>query len=297
MAIVDEIKESFKKGSNLVKLIYINLAVFVIVKIISAIRFLFGLEQIAENPISKWLAVPANGMALLEKPWTIITYMFYHEGFLHILFNLLWLYWFGIIFLRYFDQKKLLNIYLLGGLSGAALYIAAFNIFPAFQNIVVNPEAGALGASASVIAVCMAISFYAPNHSINLIFIGPIKLKYIAAVLIILDIISIKSFNSGGHIAHLGGALFGYLFTRQYKKGKYLGKNFSNFLDSFFSIFKPRKKMKVTYKKPVDDYEYNKMKVDKQKEIDKILDKIAKSGYKSLTKDEKEKLFKMSNDS
>ena len=289
MAIIDEIKASFKEGTSLIKLIYINLAVFVIAKIITVFFVLFNIDF----SLIQWLAVPADFGKLLNKPWTIITYMFYHESFLHILFNLLWLYWFGRIFLRYLDQKKLLNIYLLGGILGGFLYMLAYNTFPAFKPSV--PVSAALGASAGVIAVVVAISFYVPNYTLNLMFIGPVKLKYIALVTILLDIMGIGGGNAGGHIAHLGGALFGYLFTLQYKNGKELGKGFGKFLDSLFTFFRPRKRMKVSYKKPVDDFEYNKQKADNQKEIDRILDKIANSGYKSLTKDEKEQLFKMSN--
>jgi len=289
MAIIDEIKASFKEGTSLIKLIYINLAVFVIAKIITVFFILFTVDFSLIN----YLAVPADFSKLLTRPWTIITYMFYHESFLHILFNLLWLYWFGRIFLRYLDQKKLLNIYLLGGISGGFLYMLAYNAFPAFKPSV--PVSAALGASAGVIAVVVAISFYVPNYNLNLMFIGPVKLKYIALVTILLDIMGIGGGNAGGHIAHLGGALFGYLFTLQYKSGKELGKGFGKFLDSLFTFFKPRKRMKVSYKKPVNDFEYNKQKADDQKEIDRILDKIAKSGYKSLTKAEKEQLFKISN--
>jgi membrane associated rhomboid family serine protease len=292
MGIIDEIKNSFKSGNSLIKLIYINLAVFLAVKIISVFFFLASTSQ----PFSlvRWLAVPADLHNLLYRPWTIFTYMFLHEGFLHILFNMLWLYWFGQIFLHYFDDKKLLSVYLVGGLSGAALYILSFNIFPVFEQI--TPVSFALGASASVIAIVIATSVYAPNYKINLLFIGPVALKYIALVTIILDVLSIASSNAGGHIAHLGGALFGYLYIVQLKKGKNITRGFDRFMDKIFSIFKPRPKIKVTYKRPMTDrerdIEFNKAQAAKQEDIDKILDKIAKSGYNSLTKKEKEILFK-----
>lgn len=197
-----------------------------------------------------------------------------------------------MIFLHYFDNKKLLSVYIVGGLAGAALYILSFNIFPLFDQAL--PMSYALGASASVIAIVIAISVYAPNHTINLLFFGPVKLKYIAMVSIVLDVLSIASSNAGGHIAHLGGALFGYLYISQLRKGKNITKGFDRFMDKIFSLFKPRDKFKVTYKRPVNDYEYNKDKATKQKGIDEILDKIAKSGYDSLTKKEKEILFKNS---
>jgi membrane associated rhomboid family serine protease len=174
MAIIDEIKESFKKGSVLTRLIYVNLAVFVAVKLI---QVLFSC-LISEKPahlIIGWLAVPASFSELLSRPWTIFTYMFLHEGFLHILFNILWLYWLGRIFLEYLDGRKLLGVYILGGLAGAALYILAFNLFPAFEQVL--PVSRALGASAAVLAVVISISVYVPNYTIYLLFLGPVKLN------------------------------------------------------------------------------------------------------------------------
>jgi membrane associated rhomboid family serine protease len=288
MNILDEIKTSFKNGSALTKLIYLNLAVFLAVKLIGVIFFLLSVSPTFS--LANWLAVPADITSLIYKPWTVFTYMFLHLGFLHILFNLLILYWFGIIFLQYFDDKKLLSLYLVGGLAGAALYILFFNIFPVFQAYV--SMSIMLGASASVMAIVMATAVYAPNYTVNLMFIGPVQLKYIAIFYIVIDVLSIASDNSGGHIAHLGGALFGYLYIAQMKKGKNITRGFDWFMDKIFSLFKPRQKFKVTYKRPMTDYDYNKSKAEKQKDIDKILDKIAKSGYDSLSKSEKEILFK-----
>jgi hypothetical protein len=212
---------------------------------------------------------------------------------MHILFNILILYWFGQIFLRYFDDKKLLSVYLVGGIAGAILYMLSFNLLPVFNQVI--PISIAFGASASVIAIVIAVSVYAPNHTINLMFIGPVQLKYIAIGIIVLDILRIATSNPGGHIAHLGGALFGYLYISQLRKGKNITKGFDRIMDKVFSLFKPREKFKVTYKRPMTDIErdieYNKSKVAKQEDIDKILDKIAKSGYDSLTKKEKEILF------
>jgi len=292
MGIFDEIKNSFKTGSALTKLIYINLAVFLAVKIVGVVFFLLSINQTFS--LVNWFAVPADLNNLLFKPWTIFTYMFLHQDFIHILFNMLWLYWFGQIFLSYFDEKKLLSVYLIGGLSGAVLYILAFNLFPVFDQI--TPVSFALGASASVIALVIAVSVYAPNHKINLLFFGPVALKYIAILTILLDVVSIASTNSGGHIAHLGGALFGYLYISQLRKGRNITRGFDRFMDKIFSMFKPRPKIKVSYKRPMTDrerdIEYNKAQVSKHKDLDKILDKIAKSGYDSLTKKEKEILFK-----
>jgi membrane associated rhomboid family serine protease len=295
MSVIDEIKSSFKSGSALIKLLYINIAVFLAVKIIGVIFFLLSVSPTFS--LVSWLAVPADLHNLIFKPWTIFTYMFLHQEFLHILFNMLWLYWFGQIFLSYFDDKRLLSVYLIGGIAGAFLYILSFNIFPVFNQSL--PISYALGASASVIAIVVATSVYAPNHTIHLMFFGPVQLKYIAIVTIVIDILSIASSNSGGHIAHLGGALFGYLYIVQLRKGKNITRGFDHLMDKVFSIFKPRPKIKVSYKKPMSDVErdieYNKSKVETQMKIDEILDKIAKSGYDSLSKKEKETLFKNNN--
>jgi membrane associated rhomboid family serine protease len=291
MTIASDIKGTFRQGSNLVKLIYINLAVFLVIGIVNVFVFFSGTILPQQYNPAFWLSVPADLHQLLYRPWTVLTYMFTHENFLHILFNLLWLFWFGKIFMEYLDQKKLLSVYLLGGITGAVFYIAAFNLFPVFKPVL--SQSLALGASASVLAIVMTISFYAPNHTLYLLFIGPVKLKYIAVFSLVLDVISIPAGNAGGHIAHIGGALFGILYATQYRRGKNIARWFDRMMDGLFSIFKPRPKMKVSYnkKKIVNEYDYNAEKIKKQTEIDRILDKISKSGYDSLTKQEKATLF------
>lgn len=299
--IIDEIRDSFRSGSSLTKLIYVNLAVFLVIKVLYVFYFLivpssgFATKEVQfyQNFLS-YLMVPSDLGTLLFRPWTVITYMFLHFGFLHLLFNLLGLFWFGRIFLQYLSQKQLLTTYLLGGLSGAALYIAAYNLLPGLG------IGQVLGASAAVMAIVIAISFYVPDYTIHLFFIGEVKIKYVALFYIVLDILQIASENSGGHIAHLGGALYGYLFALQMKRGKDVGRGFSAYFDAMASMFSRKPKMKVAYKsqaRKMTDHEYNKDKAISQKELDKILDKIAKSGYESLSKHEKEVLFKMSNKS
>lgn len=293
-SIIDEIKKSYKEGGTLVRLIYINLAVFLAYNIIRVFFFLGGSSFGSE--LSKYLAVPAYLPNLASRPWTIVTYMFFHEGFIHILFNLLWLYWLGRIFLSFMSERKLLGVYIMGGLSGALLYILFYNVFPVFGNVL--PVSYALGASASVLAVVFAAATYAPNLTLNLMFIGPVKLKYIAAFMVVLDIIGIAGSNAGGHIAHLGGALFGYLFIYFLKQGVDLGKPVYWLADVFTEsqASQRRKRMKVDYRKTSDDIEYNKLKAEKQAEIDRILDKISKAGYDSLTAEEKKTLFQMKGD-
>ena len=291
MGIWDDIKNTFSHGSSLIRLIYINAGVFILITISAGIGFLIKNPDISYKFISL-LSVPSSFKALLLKPWTVITYMFVHKDIWHILFNMLWLYWFGTIFLEYLDQRKLVAVYLLGGIIGALVYILSFNIFPAFTGIVA--ESVAIGASASVMAVVIAISAYVPDYTVQLFLFGRIKIKYMALAIFILTSVMDFSVNSGGKLAHIGGAFFGYFYTINLRQGRDIGKRFNSVIDFFATIFKPRKKLKVTYKKPVNEYEYNKIKATHQVSINNILDKISKGGYDSLTKEEKETLFKES---
>lgn len=287
MTIWDEIKSSFRLGSNLTRLIYINLGVFLV---FALLRVLLFFTASSTGWIAGLMAVPANLQSLMIRPWTIVTYMFYHEDFLHILFNLLWLYWFGQLFQQFFTQRQLTWVYILGGISGALLYIIAFNLLPPFKGYA--EVSLALGASASVLAVVIAVAALQPNFTVYLLFLGPVRLKYLALATVFIDIISIPVSNAGGHIAHLGGALFGFLYVVMLRRGTDLAKPFY----SLASIkFPQRNRMKVTYRSHNADYDYNYRKAQKQKQIDDILDKIACSGYDSLTKEEKDILFKANN--
>jgi len=291
MGIWDDIKLTFRNGSNLTRLIYINIGVFVLITIIAGIGFLLNDQEVAVKALNIF-SVPASLSALLARPWTLITYMFTHKDIWHILFNMLWLYSFGRIFLEYLDQRKLVAVYLLGGICGAIVYIISFNVFPAFSGVVTDSVA--IGASASVMAVVIAISTYVPDYTVQLFIFGRIKIKYLALAIFVLTSIMDFSVNSGGKLAHIGGALFGYLYILNLRRGHDIGKGFNKLIDFFATLFKPRKKLKVTHKKVANEYEYNMTKVEHQKKINQILDKISKGGYDSLTKEEKETLFKES---
>ncbi|HEX2920846.1 MAG TPA: rhomboid family intramembrane serine protease [Bacteroidales bacterium] len=291
MGIFDDMLKSFRKGNHLIKLIYINVGIFLVIAIASILGFLLNNTEIPSTIISV-LAVPADSNSLILKPWTLLTYMFTHKDVFHILFNMLWLYWFGTIFLEYLDQRKLTAVYLLGGLTGAIVYVLSFNIFPAFTNVV--SESIAIGASASVMAIVVAISAYVPEYQINLFLLGRVRIKYMALGIFILTSVVDFSINSGGKLAHIGGALFGYLFTLNLRKGRDVSRGFNKIIDFFATILKPRKKLRMTHKKPVNDYDYNSMKAERQKTINSILDKISKAGYESLTKEEKDILFRES---
>lgn len=286
MDIWADIKRTFRQGSVLTRLIYINLGVFLIVKLAGVIFFLAGMG----SPLAVWLSIPSDLEMLLRRPWTPVSYMFLHTGFLHLLFNILGLYWFGRLFLYHFEGEKLLSVYLLGGLAGAFVYVAAFNIFPVFDAM----NSIMLGASASVFAILMAVAVYDPQREIHLFFIGRFPLKYISAFYVLLSIISISGINPGGNLAHLGGAAWGWFYITQLRRGKDRSLGIAKLIDKIGALFKPKEKLKVTFKQPPprNDYEYNRQQNIRQDEINRILDKIAESGYESLTKEEKEILFR-----
>ncbi len=292
---------NFKSRSVLSQLIIINLAVWLAINLLKVLLFLF---QVHNFDIIPYLGVPSSLDKLLTMPWTILTYMFTHEGFFHILFNMLLLYIGGSLFREYLNEKKLLSTYIFGGLFGALFYIASYNVFPAFRSVV--SESIAIGASASVLAVLVAIAVYIPNYTISFLLVGRIKLIYVALIFVAIDLFSIDKGNPGGHLAHLGGALWGYIYILQLRKGRDLSnmlnvfyKLSSSISDFISKLFKKKSKIKIEYKsktgRPLTDDEYNEVKVNRQGKMDEILDKIAKSGYDSLTKEEKEFLFKSNN--
>lgn len=288
----NNIKPILQRKDILIRLIVINVCVFFVLVVTNILK-LFGLN--ITDTILEYIAVPARLDLLLVRIWTVLTYMFVHENFLHILFNMLMLYWFGQIFLSYFNPKSLGSLYVLGGLAGAALFILSFNTIPL---LIEMNDAPMIGASASVMAIIFAVAFYRPNQEIMLFIFGRVKIIYIAIILFVLDFIGLGSLsNPGGHIAHIGGALMGYIYAKQYLKGKDITKWLNKLIDWFVNIFKPKpsKKMKVKYKKRETDYEYNQKKNNEAEEIDRILDKIKASGYTSLSKDEKKRLFDASN--
>ncbi|MBI4930822.1 MAG: rhomboid family intramembrane serine protease [Bacteroidetes bacterium] len=286
MSFADDIKNVFSRsGSGLTRIILINVIVFLIVNIIDAlIKFNGG-----GLSLTYWLAIPGNVSLALTHAWTCLTYMFLHEGLMHILFNMLWLFWIGKIFVEYLGSKRLVGVYLLGGLSGGILYLLMAVIAPLyFYNTFL------LGASAGVMSVVIATAVLLPDYVIQLMFFGPVRLKYLALVSFILTSVLDISQNTGGKIAHIGGALFGVLFILQYKSGRDITKPVSVFLDWMQSLFLGRTKIKVSYRRKPSDEDYNQNQRAKQAKIDAILDKISKSGYEALTKEEKDFLFKAS---
>ncbi len=280
---------TLKSGDALQRLLLVNVGLFLLVRITFAISSLFNYPLFSFADVSAWLAIPSNPSQLLMRPWSVFTYMFFHWEFLHLLFNMLWLYWMGAIILEYLGAKKLFGLYIMGGLFGALAYVVAFNTFPIFaQSVNVS---FALGASASVLAITVAAATLLPDYPISLILIGNVALKWIAAISVLLDVINISGENAGGHIAHLGGALFGFIYIKSLQKGTNLTKWLEVLSDRFSG---KRGKMTVAYKRKKSDEDFVLHKKAKQEQMDEILDKISKSGYGSLSQSEKDFLFKIS---
>lgn len=285
--IITNLKRSFQTGNILKKLIFINIAVFVLIRLLGILLLLFNLQDF---PILLYLQLPASPIALLSRPWTLFTYMFTHFELLHILFNMLWLYWFGELFLQVFNERQLGGLYVLGGLAGALLFVVSYNLFPYFQEVA--SFSFLIGASASVMAIVFAISFYRKEIEINLLFIGRIKLIYLALFTFVIDLLAMTSDNAGGHIAHIGGALFGIWFASRYAQGKDLTAPINRLIDILVNLGKRKPKMSVTYGgRSNKDWEYNARKQQQAANIDAILDKLKRSGYGSLSADEKKQLF------
>ncbi len=294
--IFDDLKQTFKQGNIVVRLIYINVAAFVVSTLLSVV---LGLFTVSATEFLRNLYLPADLLQLLRRPWSIITYMFMHAGIWHLLGNMLWLYWFGKLFLYFFSAKHLRGLYVLGGLLGGLLFIVAYNIFPIFKGQLYS--ATLVGASASVLAIAIATAVREPEYLINLMFIGPVRLKYFALFIVLFDTLSIGSSNAGGHMAHLGGALAGWWFVKGIGNGYDITHWINTCLDTIVGLFSKRKreprkpKMKVhAANSRVTDYEYNANKKQKSDEVDKILDKLKQSGYSSLSDEEKRRLFEAS---
>lgn len=289
--LLDDIKMQFTGAEALYRLLLINCAVFLLITVSRSVFFLAG----ADNGTVEWvvmkLSLPADLSSLLRQPWTLLTYMFLHTGLLHILFNMLILFWTGRLFTEYLGNAKLWATYVAGALVGALAYVISFNLLPAFDGTVSSSYL--LGASAGVIAVLVAVATLLPDYVVHLLIFGAVRLKYVAIFSIVLYFISIPLGNAGGHIAHLGGALFGYLMIVQLRKGRDL----TAWLTGLSTMKLRSKPVKMTVVKSgrsrynSDDLHEG---IASQELVDRILDKINKSGFDSLSKEEKEILYKAS---
>ena len=280
----------------LTRLILVNAIVFVLIRLMAVGTWAFGSNSLA---VIQWVAMPSDLWLLLKRPWTLLTYMFAHADLLHILFNMLWLYWIGSIFMEFFSAKHLSGLYLLGGWGGAALYLVAANLMP-------NLAGGVLmGASAAVIAVVVATAVYVPDYKIRLLFLGEVAIKWVAIVTVAIALLSLDGGNVGGNVAHIGGALVGAWFALRIKQGRDITRPINSFIDAMMGLFNGRKFRFPDFKSTTgrkrqtgsgtqhsaanqpDD-------MVSEEELDRILDKIKAAGYDALTDEERDKLFKVS---
>ncbi len=282
MSIADDIKYQLKYGNVITKLIIINIAVYVVLGIVNLFIFISTKSQ---SQAMDLLAVPSSFSQFIVKPYTLITYQFGHFGFIHILFNMLMLFFAGRIFEDFFNKKDTWKVYLWGGVSGAILYLVCYNLLPVFS----GSNSTLIGASAGVLAILFAATAYAPNLQVSVWGLFSLKLLWLSFAYLVLDLIAIPTNNPGGHIAHIGGAIFGWLYAK-YRQG-----NLSWFSFNFIQKRKPNINYKVEINKSKKATSKSKNSPS-QDEIDAILDKISKSGYERLSKEEKDILFKASQD-
>lgn len=275
---LDQIKDKYQTGTIVEKIIFINIALFILTYLINTFSYLLKGDG---NFVIEWFALSPQFDTFITRPWTLITYGFLHSGFLHILFNLIFLYYIGNIFLDFFSKKQFITYYFLGIIFGGIIYLLSYNYLPALK----NQQTILVGASAGVIAILVGIASYIPNYALQFRFIGSVKLLYIAIGFVILDIVQIPVDNAGGHLAHLGGAIIGFLLTTYFNQGK----NINLWPENLFQN-KKDKPLKTVYKNKTSAKNSNPQ--EQQKKIDAILDKISKSGYDTLSKEEKDFLFK-----
>jgi membrane associated rhomboid family serine protease len=295
---LEEFKNAFQRPNNAhAQLIIINVVVFIVLGVIMVISEIAGFTSFF-SAIHHQFQIPARMGEFVTRPWTLLTYAFAHDltGILHILFNMLTLYWFGKLFVEYLGGDKLIALYILGAIAGGVLYLLSYNLIPYFVNQSTANNIVMVGASASVNAIVVAAATLLPDYTFFLLFFGAVRIKYIAAVIVFLSFLGTIGSNAGGNLAHLGGALMGFVYIKQMQVGVNWGGWITVMIDWVKGLFQSRPKVKVTYRKEEPKAKKTATGVSKasQEEIDTILDKISDRGYESLSKDEKEKLFNAS---
>lgn len=308
MRMSNNLRFKLKTATVSEKLIAVNVAVFLLFFFFRTLAFLF---QFPDDFLLEWFVFPKEFNEFLIKPWSVITYAFLHSGIWHILGNMLILYFSGVYFLNYFSGKKLLNFYFLGAIFGALVYMLSYNLFPAFEGL---GRSYLLGASAAVMSVLVGIATHIPHMRVRLMLLGSVKLWWIAAFLVVLDVIQIPISNAGGHLAHLGGAAFGFIYAKQLAKGNNFASGFEKVMDWIDGLFsgastggrgtagsRRRSNLKTVHRRKdisgsTTYSSVRRNKKEQQEKIDAILDKISKSGYDSLSKQEKDYLFNAGKD-
>ena len=287
MNIIDDLKLQYNMGGIVTQLIFWNVALFVLPWLFFALLFLLGVNI----DYIHYVSLSSNPADLLWKPWSLLSYAFFHSGIMHIIFNMIVMNFSGRLFMTYFTSKQLLGLYILSAIFAGICYILVF--------YVLSINAPIVGASAAIMAILVATTTYHPLMDLRLLIIGNVKLWHITAVIIIVDLMQLRSENMGGHISHLSGAFFGFIFIKLLQNGTDLSTVVTRVIGFFANLFKkntstPFKKVHKNYSKPLVKSVSKIVTKDKsQQQIDEILDKISQSGYDSLTKEEKEFLFKV----
>lgn len=297
--IFDDFRNAWDKPNNgLIQIILINVIVFVALIVFKVVFVLAGLSEIYSSFLG-YLMLPADFGTFIFQPWSLITYFFTHEGFLHIIFNMLFLFWFGRLIQDFLGNNRLISLYVIGGIMGGLFYMLMYNVVPFYHDRI--DASLMLGASAGVFAVVVGAATFMPNHTFFLMFLGAVRIKYIALFYVLLSLSRTIGSNAGGELAHIGGAIIGFLFIKQLQQGNDIGAPVIQTIDFFKGLFKPSSKIKVTHKKSGSASRKRTTSTSSdsagrtdQAEIDAILDKISERGYESLSKEEKQKLFNAS---
>ncbi|GAB3539701.1 rhomboid family intramembrane serine protease [Spirosoma fluminis] len=301
--LLDDFRSEFNKPNNtLVQLILINTVVFLVL-LLAKVSLTMAEKKIVYDLILEQLTIPGSITTFLHRPWTLITYFFSHEEIFHILYNMLFLYWFGRLIDEYLGSRRLIGLYIMGGLAGGLLFLAMYNLVPYFESRV--QLAHMLGASAAAFSVAVGAATLLPNYTFHLLFFGPVRIKYIVFFFVILSIAQSAGANAGGNLAHLGGAIMGFCYVKLLQSGTDLGRPIYWIVDGWSNLLKPKPAVKVSYRQrssastQASTYATagstaSAISTPDQDEVDTILDKISRSGYESLTREEKQKLFRAS---
>lgn len=291
----NDILRNFNRAGIVVKFIYVNVAVYVFAVLIAVFSVLFNAGGVADH-VAGFFELPSSLHSLMQQPWSLLTYMFLHKDFMHILWNMLALFFFGRIFLNFYSVRHFVGMYLLGGVFGGLAFVSAYNLFPYFAPFVASSHL--VGASAAVLAIVVASAVRSPGYRVNLLLVGSVKLSTFAIVTVAISVFMLSGNNAGGNFAHLGGAFSGWLMAYMLGKGVDLTVVVNKPLDWLSTLFgksrqAKKKKPKFTYSAGGRraDYEYNANKKRAEADIDRILEKIKSGGYASLSEEEKKRLF------
>jgi membrane associated rhomboid family serine protease len=303
--LLDDFRDEFNKPNNtLVQLILVNVVVFLVL-LLANVGFAMAQHDVYYKLVLEQLTIPASLNTFLRRPWTLITYFFTHQDVFHILFNMLYLYWFGRLIDEYLGNRRLVGLYMLGGIAGGLIFLFMYNLVPFYKEQIAAPPM--LGASAAAYAVAVGAATLLPNYTFHLLFFGPVKIKYIVSVFVVFSIAKSIGPNAGGELAHLGGAALGFIYIKLLQNGTDMGQPVYWVMAGWQNLTNPKPPVKVSYRQrststssansayisPLST-SASAISMPDQDEVDAILDKISKSGYESLTREEKQKLFRAS---